>query len=186
MVTVDLEAVLEVSAMGEVSMVSGVEVHGVAAETSRFFLKIAEECRPEPGTMRRRYGNQVIDVEDVTPRHRVKETIAGSRNDSIAFNDVDDAVSLTALGAPAFDELLRRSKMGPELFERRPTLADVVFVLGDLNLPVLRSSRCSSRWQISFIALLYPLWRIRVNASGPGSISRSSGGGSPTNAGGAV
>ena len=78
--------------------------------------------------------NEIIDVQNVPPRHRVKEPVTGSRGHSVSFFDKHDLIPLVELLVPAPHEFLFCWDVGPELSKRRPALSDIGLAFRNVNV----------------------------------------------------
>jgi hypothetical protein len=124
----EAKAVAKVGEVREVALVTGVEVHGVAAAAAGFVLKVFEEGGSKSFFVMAGKGDEVIDIHDVTPGGGVQETISGGGGYLVAIRDVNDLKSFACLDAPAFDEFIGGFQMGAEFLIGGKTAADFAFV----------------------------------------------------------
>ena len=120
--------------MRKVPLVSCVQVNGVATSSRRFALEMLQEGGSEPGFVTSCDCDQIVNVENVSPRQSIQETISGQGWNGISFRDVSDFEAFAGLGTPALDQLVFVSKVRPEFLVRGPAAANFDFVACGANL----------------------------------------------------
>jgi hypothetical protein len=134
MVGVELKTISEVGQVGEVTLIPGIEMNGIASALAGLFLDVLQESRSKAFFMARGDSDQIVNVEDVAPRQSIQETVACAGNDGVSVREVDDLEAFLDLHAPALDQFFLGTQMGAKFLVSVKAAADVTLLPGDADV----------------------------------------------------
>jgi hypothetical protein len=125
MMAIQFEAIAQIRLVRGLPVVTCVEMHSLAMPSLGLLLQPRQQSASPSATVLGVQGNQVIEVQDFSPGHRIHESETGSGYDDVVGFDKYNLVSLLALHFPTSNEL-DLGQMWAQFMEDRPATADVL------------------------------------------------------------